>query len=82
MPARLVLVVESGAPCDGTDVSIAVGDACIPVTTATAGSLITNANFNPTGCPGGGPPCNVPTGGPILNTGIRWPAISTKRAAR
>jgi hypothetical protein len=65
----VTLVVEDGTPCDGTDVAIAVGDACIPVTTSSASSLITNANFNPPGCPGGGPPCHLPTEGQILNLG-------------
>jgi hypothetical protein len=54
------LAVENKAPCDSTDVTIAVGKACIPVTTESAASLITNAN-NSTG--------TVPAGGPILNLG-------------
>ena len=51
------LVVERTAPCDGSDVSIAVGGACIPVTTSTGEAQIINAN--------GG----TGTLGPFLNTG-------------
>jgi len=39
------LVVETGAPCNGTDVLIPVGQTCIPVTTQRASALITDANF-------------------------------------
>jgi hypothetical protein len=41
------LVVESAAPCNGTDVTIAIGETCIPVTTQRATGLITDANFSP-----------------------------------
>jgi hypothetical protein len=63
------LVVETAAPCDGMDVAIAVGTACIPVTSGTAEASITNANLNPEGCPGGGPPCMLPASGPAINSG-------------
>jgi hypothetical protein len=63
------LVVESAAPCDGSDVAIQVGDACIPLTSVTATGKITNSNFNQMPCPGGGPPCMVPAGGAIMNSG-------------
>jgi hypothetical protein len=39
------LVVENAAPCDGTDTSIDVGAACIPITTSTAQTEILHANF-------------------------------------
>jgi hypothetical protein len=41
------LVVETGAPCNGTDVLIPVGQTCIPVTSQRATSLISDANFTP-----------------------------------
>jgi hypothetical protein len=41
------LVVETGAPCNGTDILIDVGTTCIPVSTQRASSLITDANFTP-----------------------------------
>ncbi|MEO8601790.1 MAG: hypothetical protein ABI629_04345 [bacterium] len=40
-----VLNVESAAPCDGSDIKIAVGTTCVAQTTGTASTLITNANF-------------------------------------
>ncbi|MBX3026534.1 hypothetical protein KF840_16640 [bacterium] len=40
------LTVERAAPCDGTDITINLGSACVPLTTATASTLITTANFN------------------------------------
>lgn len=40
-----VLNVEQSAPCDGSDVTIALGSACIPLTTATVSTLMTDANF-------------------------------------
>lgn len=41
------LVVESAAPCDGTDITINVGNTCVPFSTQVASSLITDANFVP-----------------------------------
>jgi len=38
------LVIESAAPCNGTDVTINVGDSCIPVTTERAVGKIINSN--------------------------------------
>lgn len=40
------LAVEAAAPCDGTDITINLGSACLPLTTASVSTLITNANFN------------------------------------
>jgi hypothetical protein len=39
------LTIERAAPCDGTDITINLGSACVPLTTATVSTLITNANF-------------------------------------
>jgi hypothetical protein len=64
-----LLAVETAPPCDGVDVAIQLGDACIPLTTSEAQSNITNADFNRLPCPGGGPPCMVPPGGVIRNSG-------------
>ncbi len=50
--------------------------ACIPVTSSTGESKITNANGNPEGCPGGGPPCMLPAGGPVFNTGNPVPCAN------
>jgi hypothetical protein len=41
------LVVESAAPCNGTDTTIDVGQTCIPVSTQRASSIVNDANFNP-----------------------------------
>jgi hypothetical protein len=59
------LVVETAAPCDGTDVTIPVGTTCIPVSTEEASALITHANFstNTVPKPPDGP--NDQTGAPI-----------------
>jgi hypothetical protein len=40
------LTVERAAPCGGGDVTIDLGDACVPLTTAAVSTFITNANFN------------------------------------
>jgi hypothetical protein len=53
--------VENGPPCGDGDTKIVVGRTCIPVTSATATTQITNANFN-----GGSVPSS-----PISNTGSR-----------
>lgn len=42
-----VLVVENQPPCDGTDIRINVGTTCVALTTGTASTLITDANFVP-----------------------------------
>ncbi len=42
-----VLVVENQPPCDGTDIRINVGTTCVALTTGTATTLITDANFQP-----------------------------------
>ena len=57
------IVVETAAPCNGTDILINVGNTCIPVSTEEASGLVTNSNFN-SGvggdfCPTG-PTCTVP----------------------
>jgi len=39
------LNVETSAPCNGTDVKIAVGSTCVAMTTGTASSIINNTNF-------------------------------------
>jgi hypothetical protein len=41
------LTVEMGGPCNGTDVLIEVGNACIPVTTQRAKGRIEDGNFVP-----------------------------------
>jgi hypothetical protein len=40
------LAVEAHAPCDGTDVTINVGTACIPLSTGAVSTFITHANFS------------------------------------
>jgi hypothetical protein len=37
--------IENAAPCDGTDIKIAIGARCLPLTTATATDVIANSNF-------------------------------------
>lgn len=54
------LLFEVGLPCDGTDPFADFGSVCIPFTTQRATALVSDANFNSPGCPGGGPPCYVP----------------------
>jgi hypothetical protein len=54
------LVVETAAPCGDGDVTINVGSTCVALTTATASTLITNANFSSV---------MVPTTGALSNTG-------------
>jgi hypothetical protein len=39
------LNVENAAPCDGTDIKIAVGSTCVAMTTGTASSIVNNTNF-------------------------------------
>ncbi|MEO8601020.1 MAG: hypothetical protein ABI629_00440 [bacterium] len=58
------LVVETAAPCDGTDVSINVGDSCIPVSTQRAVGKITNSNYG-TGTVPPAPNVNDQTGAEI-----------------
>lgn len=41
------LTVEAAAPCGDGDVTINLGDACVGLTTGTASTLITQANFSP-----------------------------------
>ncbi len=41
------LVVEAAAPCDGTDITINVGNTCVPFSTQQASSNIVDANFAP-----------------------------------
>ena len=53
------IVVETAAPCNGTDILINVGNTCIPVSTEEASGLVTNSNFN--AC--GNSPCTVPVPG-------------------
>jgi cysteine-rich repeat protein len=52
--------LEGALPCDGTDVTIAIGSSCIPLTTADSSNVIVNANN------GAG---TLPAGGPALQTG-------------
>jgi hypothetical protein len=62
------LVVETGAPCDGTDILINVGNACIPVSTQEARGKITDANFIPASTvpgPPQSPNANDRTGVPL-----------------
>lgn len=60
----VILTVERNAPCDGGDVIIDLGTSCIAQTTATASTLMTNANFNMTTVPGSGVPA-MSSGAPI-----------------
>jgi len=54
------LVVEVAAPCDGTDVSINVGNTCVPFSTQQASSNIVDANFVPAATvPNLSPPNNL-----------------------
>ena len=57
------IYVENAAPCDGTDVIIAVGAQCLPLTTEPATGTIINTN-------------NIPTkalvGSPFTQTGNRF----------
>lgn len=55
------LNVESAAPCDGTDVKIAVGATCVAMTTGTASSIVNNANF--------GAGDTLPVAGPLTASG-------------
>lgn len=41
------LTVEKAKPCGDGDVTISLGDACVGLTTGTASTLITQANFSP-----------------------------------
>jgi hypothetical protein len=62
------LTVEMGAPCNGTDLLIDVGQACIPVTTQRAKGRIDDGNFVPgSTVPGAapGPDSNDRTGAPL-----------------
>jgi hypothetical protein len=54
------IVFETSTPCDGTDVSISIGDTCVPLTTQTSAGVITSANL------GAG---TLPSGGPVVQTG-------------
>jgi hypothetical protein len=51
------LVVEAAPPCGDGDLVINVGTTCVALTTGTASTLISNANFSdpPETVPGGGP---------------------------
>jgi hypothetical protein len=40
------IVVETGSPCDGTDILVSVGNTCIPFTSERATGLITQSNIN------------------------------------
>lgn len=55
------LIVETGAPCNGTDVLISAGQSCVQMTTQRVTALVENANFNTCAVP----PCTVPTTGNI-----------------
>jgi len=57
------IIVETAAPCNGTDVLINVGNTCIPVSTEEASGLVTNSNFNACVDMGGTAPCTVPVPG-------------------
>jgi hypothetical protein len=62
------LTVETAPPCNGTDVLINVGNACIPVSTERAHGRIDNANFTAASTvPGAmpGPNANDQTGSPL-----------------
>ncbi|HSP97123.1 MAG TPA: hypothetical protein VL049_07745, partial [Candidatus Dormibacteraeota bacterium] len=67
------LTVERSAPCGGGDVTIDLGSACIPLTTATTSTLITDANFTATTTvPKNGVPAassGAPVGCPALVAG-------------
>jgi hypothetical protein len=70
------LVVEAHAPCDGTDVTINVGSACIPLTTGDASTLITHANFTEAGTvPGAGGPAEA-VGQPVTCENLRTDHLS------
>jgi hypothetical protein len=71
------LTVEQQSPCNGTDILISVGNACIPVTTQRAKGRINNGNFvagstvpaGNTFCPdanGSGADCNDRNGVPVI----------------
>jgi hypothetical protein len=59
------LVVESGSPCNGTDIIIDVGETCIPVSTQRATSLISDANFSPGSFVPNPPNVNDLSGAPV-----------------
>jgi len=57
------LVVETAAPCDGTDITIRLGTTCIPLSTEQASGVVNNANFSGSPVPPGG--VNNQTGTPL-----------------
>jgi hypothetical protein len=59
------LRVEGAAPCDGTDVQIAVGSTCVPGTTGVASTQVVNANQVEG--------LRLPMGGPATVTGHAIP---------
>jgi hypothetical protein len=59
------LNVETSAPCDGTDITIAVGQTCIPLSTQRATSSIIDANFTPASVVPPPPNVNDQTGAPL-----------------
>ena len=66
------LTVEANAPCGDGDVIINLGDACVPLTTATVSTLMTNANFSST--------ITVPKSGvPLSSSGapVECPALTS-----
>ena len=67
-----VLTIERAAPCGDGDVTISLGAACIPLTTATASTLMTDANFTAS--------TTVPKNGqPATSSGapVECPALTT-----
>jgi hypothetical protein len=57
-PLGVNLTVEANPPCDGTDVTIDLGNSCIAQTTAMASTLITKANFTEGTVPKTGTPAS------------------------
>jgi hypothetical protein len=73
------LTVEANPPCDGGDVTIDLGDACIGLTTGTASTLITNANFGTGTVPRSGTPASS-SGAPIACSALTEGALSGLKA--
>ena len=57
-PLGVNLTVEANPPCNGTDVLIDLGNSCITQTTATASTLISQANFTAGTVPASGTPAS------------------------
>jgi hypothetical protein len=55
------LVIENAAPCDGRDILLDAGSACIPLSTASVSSVILDANLEPG--------AQLPAGGPAMSQG-------------